>query len=47
MSAGAVVVWESQGKLCQWNNDPIHWRQENDIVASNGLIGDELQRYLH
>ncbi|MEE8666685.1 MAG: inositol monophosphatase family protein [Bifidobacterium mongoliense] len=47
MSAGAVVVWESQGTLCQWNNDPIHWRQENDIVASNGLIGDELQRYLH
>lgn len=47
VSAGAVVVWESQGRLQQWNGDAIHWRQENDVVATNGLIDDELQPYLH
>ncbi|MCI1219989.1 MAG: inositol monophosphatase family protein [Bifidobacterium sp.] len=47
VSAGAVVVWEAEGKLCQWNGDTIHWRRENDVVASNGLIIDELRPYLH
>ena len=46
VSAGAVVVWEAQGRLRQWNGELIHWRRENDVVASNGLIGDELQPYL-
>lgn len=46
VSAGTVVVWESQGKVRQWNDDEIHWRRENDIVASNGLIIDELRPYL-
>ena len=46
MSAGTVVVWEAQGKVRQWNDDEIHWRRENDIVASNGLIIDELRPYL-
>lgn len=47
VSAGAVIVWQSQGKLRQWNGDTIHWRQENDVVATNGLIDDELQPHLH
>ncbi|KFI72462.1 inositol-1-monophosphatase [Bifidobacterium minimum] len=46
VSAGTVVVWEAQGKVRQWNDDEIHWRRENDIVASNGLIIDELRPYL-
>ncbi|MCI1649662.1 inositol monophosphatase family protein [Bifidobacterium tibiigranuli] len=46
VSAGAVVVCEAQGTLRQWNGDMIHWRQENDVVASNGLIIDELAPYL-
>lgn len=45
VSAGAVVVWEAQGRLRQWNGELIHWRRENDVVASNGLIDDELQPY--
>ena len=36
VSAGAVVVWEAQGRLRQWNGELIHWRRENDVVASNG-----------
>ncbi|MCH4208679.1 MAG: inositol monophosphatase family protein [Bifidobacterium sp.] len=47
VSAGAVVVWEAQGNLRQWNGGMIHWRRENDVVASNGLIIEELQPYLH
>lgn len=46
VSAGAVVVWEAEGRLRQWNGEPIHWRRENDVVASNGLIIDELRPYL-
>ncbi|RSX53121.1 inositol monophosphatase [Bifidobacterium goeldii] len=46
VSAGAIVVWEAQGKLRQWDGSMIHWRRENDVVASNGLIIDELRPYL-
>lgn len=46
VSAGAVVVWESQAKLCQWNGTDIHWRSDNDVVASNGIIINELRPYL-
>ena len=46
MSAGAVVVWESQAKLRQWNGTDIHWRSDNDVVASNGIIINELRPYL-
>lgn len=46
VSAGAVVVWESQAKLRQWNGSDIHWRGSNDVVASNGIIIDELRSYL-
>ncbi len=46
VSAGAVLLWEAQGRLRQWNGDRIHWRSENDIVASNGIIIDELRPYL-
>ena len=46
VSAGTVVVWEAQGDVHQWNGDPIHWRRENDVVASNGLIISQLRPYL-
>ncbi|HAH53191.1 inositol monophosphatase family protein [Bifidobacterium sp. UBA6881] len=46
VSAGAVVVWEAQGRLTQWNGEGMHWRQENDVVATNGLITDDLSQYL-
>ncbi|MFC5222929.1 inositol monophosphatase family protein [Bifidobacterium leontopitheci] len=46
VAAGAIVVWEAQGRLSQWNGEMIHWRRENDVVASNGLIDDELRPYL-
>lgn len=45
-SAGAVVIWEAQGELSAWNGDLIHWRSDNDVVASNGLLTDELRPYL-
>ncbi|KFI52773.1 inositol monophosphatase family protein [Bifidobacterium biavatii] len=47
VSAGAVVCWEAQAKLRTWSGGLVHWRRENDIVASNGLIIDELRPYLH
>lgn len=46
VSAGAIVIWEAQGRLRQWNGDRVHWRSENDVVASNGLISDELRPIL-
>ncbi|MFT8592241.1 MAG: inositol monophosphatase family protein [Bifidobacterium sp.] len=47
VSAGSVVVWESQGRLNQWNGKPIDWGRDNDIVASNGLIDGDLKGYLN
>ncbi|AKV55446.1 inositol monophosphatase family protein [Bifidobacterium actinocoloniiforme DSM 22766] len=46
VSAGAVVVWQAQGRLSQWNGQPVSWEHNNDVVASNGLIDRELSRYL-
>ncbi len=46
LSAGAVVLWEAQGQLSDWHGDLIHWRSENDLVATNGLILDDLKPYL-
>ncbi|BDR52738.1 inositol monophosphatase [Bombiscardovia nodaiensis] len=46
VSAGAIVVWEAQGRLSQWNGEPVSWEHNNDVVASNGLITDELSQYL-
>jgi len=46
ISAAAVVVWEAQGTLCRWNGNGIHWRQNNDVVCTNGLIDRELKPYL-
>ncbi|MDF7663652.1 inositol monophosphatase family protein [Bifidobacterium sp. ESL0763] len=43
VSAGTVVVREAQGEVSRWNGNPIHWRGENDVVASNGLLDDELR----
>lgn len=38
IAAGTVVVWEAQGTLSRWDGERIHWRHDNDVVASNGLI---------
>ncbi|RFT38450.1 inositol monophosphatase, partial [Bifidobacteriaceae bacterium NR015] len=46
VSAGAAVVEEAQCQVCQWDGSPIHWRKENDVVASNGLLIKELKPYL-
>jgi myo-inositol-1(or 4)-monophosphatase len=46
IAAGTVVVWEAQGTLKRWNGDRIHWRHDNDVVATNGLIGRDLKQYL-
>ncbi|OZG50125.1 inositol monophosphatase family protein [Bombiscardovia coagulans] len=46
VSAGAVVVWEAEGKLSQWNGEPVSWDHNNDVVASNGLIAQDLAQYL-
>ncbi|KAA8829054.1 inositol monophosphatase family protein [Bifidobacterium myosotis] len=46
IAAGTVVVWEAQGTLGRWNGDRIHWRHDNDVVATNGLIVRELMQYL-
>jgi len=46
VSAGAVVIWEAQGHLTQWNGESVHWRQENDVMATNGLITNDLSQYL-
>ena len=46
IAAGTVVVWEAQGTLERWNGDYIHWRHDNDVLATNGLIGRELKPYL-
>ncbi|OZG68322.1 inositol monophosphatase family protein [Bifidobacterium eulemuris] len=46
IAAGTVVVWEAQGTLHRWNGDYIHWRHDNDVVATNGLIYRDLKQYL-
>lgn len=46
IAAGTVVVWEAQGNVYRWNGDFIHWRHDNDVVATNGLIDRELKPYL-
>lgn len=46
VSAGAIVVWESQGHLGRWDGSLINWHQANDIVATNGVIDAELMPYL-
>ena len=43
VSAGAVVLWEAQGLLSTWSGDLVHWRSENNVVASTGLIIDDLR----
>ncbi len=46
VSAAAVVVWEAQGHLRQWDGSPISWYHTNDVIASNGLVINELREYL-
>ena len=46
VSAAAVVVGEAQGRLRQWDGSPMSWYRTNDVVASNGLIINELREYL-
>jgi myo-inositol-1(or 4)-monophosphatase len=47
VSAGSVVVWEAKGRLNQWDGSLIHWNRANDVVATNGVIDQELMGYLH
>ena len=47
VSAGTVVVREAQGQVSRWDGQDIRWREENDVVASNGLLIDQLRPYLH
>lgn len=46
VSAGAIVVWEAQGHLSRWDGSLINWHEANDIVATNGLVDDQLMRFL-
>ncbi|MEK0306423.1 inositol monophosphatase family protein [Bifidobacterium favimelis] len=46
VSAAAVVVREAKGKLSRWNGDHVRWDDSNDVMATNGLITDDLTRYL-
>lgn len=46
IAAGTVVVWEAQGTMHRWNGDGIYWRYDNDVVATNGLIDQDLMQYL-
>ncbi|MBM6698844.1 inositol monophosphatase family protein [Bifidobacterium pullorum subsp. saeculare] len=46
VSAGGLVLREAQGYFRRWNGDHVHWRSENDVVATNGLINDDLMPYL-
>ncbi|MCI1636733.1 MAG: inositol monophosphatase family protein [Bifidobacterium crudilactis] len=46
VSAAMVVVCEAQGQIEQWNGDGLHWDRNNDVVASNGLIIEDLRQYL-
>lgn len=46
VSAGSIVVWESGASLRQWDGSEIDWYQKNNILATNGLLTDELQTYL-
>lgn len=46
VSAGAIVVWEAQGHLSRWDGSLINWHEANDVVATNGVIDDELMCYL-
>ena len=46
VAAGGLVIREAQGYLRRWNGDRIHWRRENDVIATNRLINDDLLPYL-
>ena len=46
VSAGGLVLREAQGYLRRWSGDHIHWRRDNDVVATNGLLNDDLIPYL-
>lgn len=46
VSAGGLVLREAQGTFRRWNGDHVHWRRDNDVVATNGLIDDDLLPYL-
>ncbi|MDD6373634.1 MAG: inositol monophosphatase family protein [Bifidobacteriaceae bacterium] len=46
VAAATVVVWESKGTLERWDGSEIDWTSDNDLVATNGLIRDEIIGYL-
>ncbi|MBT1176596.1 inositol monophosphatase family protein [Bifidobacterium callimiconis] len=47
VSAGSVVLREAQGHIERWDGTDVVWGANNDIVASNGPIMDELRPYLN
>jgi len=45
VAAGFLLVEEAGGKVTQYNGDP-YWITNNNILATNGLIHDELSQTL-
>jgi myo-inositol-1(or 4)-monophosphatase len=45
VAAGVLLVEEAGGKVTQYNQDP-YWITDNNILATNGLIHDELSETL-
>ncbi len=41
-AAGALIVEEAGGKVTDFNGNPLDYLKNSDILASNGLIHDEL-----
>lgn len=46
VAAATAVVWEAQGTLERWDGGKIRWSSDNDVLATNGLLRDELIPYL-
>jgi myo-inositol-1(or 4)-monophosphatase len=45
VAAGFLLVQEAGGKVTKYNGDP-YWITDNNILATNGLIHDELSQTL-
>ncbi|MDD6461661.1 MAG: inositol monophosphatase family protein [Bifidobacteriaceae bacterium] len=46
VAAATVVVWEAQGTLERWDGAQIAWNSDNDVLATNGVLRDEICGYL-
>ncbi|OZG52906.1 myo-inositol-1(or 4)-monophosphatase [Pseudoscardovia suis] len=47
VAAATVVVWEAQGTLERWDGNQIAWDSDNDVLATNGVLRDEIREYLN